>query len=217
MSYPVLIIGESGSGKSASIRTLDPTSTYIINVLGKHLPFKGAKKNYLTQKGGNLFVSDNADTIVKLLHRISSERPEITTIIIDDFQYIMSNEYMRRIKDDRKGNKIYEKYEDIGLDVYNILNAIWKLREDIIVFVLSHSEYTEDNVYRFKTIGKLAERVVTVEGRFDTVLQAFSKDGKYYFKTNNDGNSTCKSPMDMFEDNLIDNDLQYVINKIQNY
>ncbi|HWI46648.1 MAG TPA: ATP-binding protein [Rummeliibacillus sp.] len=211
MSKSILIIGESGSGKSTSIRTLDPTSTYIINVIGKDLPFKGASKLYKQQEGGNLYKTDNPNRILHCLRGVSEHREDIKTIIIDDFQYVMSNEYMERIHE-----KTWSKFDDIASGAFSLLEGAKTLRDDIIVIFLSHCEKDDDGFIRFRSIGKLVNKF-DVEGRFTLVLLAKIQNGNYYFKTNSDGESTCKSPMGMFEEKLIPNDLQYVIDKIKEF
>lgn len=213
MSNAILIIGKSGTGKSTSIRTLDHSETFIINVLDKPLPFRGYKKLYIkaTKEGGNYFSSDNSDQIIKTIKYINNERVDIKSIIIDDFQYVMANEFMRRAMD-----KGWEKYTEIGKHAWEIIDFSIKCREDLSLFFLSHSD-DESGTSKCKTIGKMIDEKITLEGMFTVVLHTHVIDNKYKFITQNDGYHTAKSPMGMFEDLSIDNDLLLVKEKIQSY
>ena len=138
MSNTILIIGEPGSGKSTSIRSLDPTSTFIINVIGKPLPFRGYKQSYKRvtpdEPTNNLFSSSNYQHVLKWIEIVNS-RPEITTLIIDDFQYIMAAEFMATATD-----KGFEKFSKLGQHIWMVINALSHLREDLLVVVMSHSD-----------------------------------------------------------------------------
>lgn len=223
MSKLVIILGETGHGKSRSIKNLDPSSTAIINVAGKDLPFKGWKGKYTPRDPekaeGNIWTTQKSSTIVKILRKISAECPEFKTIIIDDFQYVMSFEFMERATE-----RGYDKFSEIAQNALNILRAASELRPDITVFILAHSE----NVYdansnlkiKMKTIGKLLDEKITIEGLSSIVLLAkiIKTDTKikYCFITNSDGTATIKSPEEMFELE-IPNDLQLVLDKIHEY
>lgn len=152
------IVGDSGSGKSTSIRTLDPSSTFIINVANKPLPFKGSKKNYkpLVKEGekwvGNLYHTSDVAKINQVLTLIEKSRPEIKTIIIEDAQYLMSFEAM-----DRATEKGYAKFSEIAANFYSILKKVIGMRDDLKVFVLTHSENVGDALnpsLKIKTVGK---------------------------------------------------------------
>lgn len=218
MSASILIIGKSGSGKSRSIKTLNPKETFIINVMGKQLPFKEGVKNYKfierTEKGifGNLFVTDGAEDIKKTLTFISDKYKEIKTVIIDDFQYIMANEFMRRARE-----KGYEKFSEIGQNVWKILYETRNLRCDLTVIFLSHTETNDLGEIKIKTIGKMLDDKVCIEGMFSIVLHAIKVDKNHYFETQSNGSTTAKSPEGMFTDILIPNDLQYVLDCITRY
>lgn len=204
MSTSILILGESGTGKSTAIRTLDPKETFIINVINKPLPFKGWKKY-------NTCVSDNTDQICRWLEIINKKKPDIKNIIIDDFQYIMANEYMH--KSNIAG---FQKYMDIGKHAWDVLNKAKDLRDDLNVFFLSHSE-TIDGKSKIKTIGKLLDEKITIEGMFTIVLFTVLENNSYYFTTQNNGMNTCKSPLGMFNESKIPNDFKLVADAIRNY
>lgn len=214
MSNNVLIIGETGSGKSSSIRNLNPKETFIINVLGKPLPFKSSSKMYKNNKdnSSNLFVSDNHRDIVKTIHYIDSKMPNIKNVIIDDFQFIMANEFMNRALE-----KGFEKFSQIGQHAWIVLDAICRMRDDITTFTMSHSETDSMGRSKCKTIGRMLDEKITIESMFTVVLHAKCDDGKYLFLTNNDGFSIAKSPMEMFETQYIDNDLNSITEVINNY
>jgi hypothetical protein len=210
MSIATLILGESGSGKTASLRNMNPAHTLLIQAVGKPLPF-GAKGwtrfNPATNKSGNVFVSDASHDITAAMHRTS--RP---IIVIDDFQYVLANEYMRR--SDERG---FEKFSDIGRHAWDILTAAGELAENKRVYILGHSQTDDFGRVRAKTIGKLLDEKIVVEGMFSIVLRTVVRDGDYFFTTVNSGSDTVKAPMGMFEDELIHNDLAAVDEVITNY
>jgi len=213
----VLIIGSSGSGKSTSIRTLDAKTTFIISVLDKPLPFKGFKKLYKPISGwndteGNYFVSDDWSRIVKCIQMVDKCRPDITTIILDDWQYILSHEFMKR-----SSERGYEKYSDIGFHGWSTMVAMNNTRPTLTGFVLAHNDTDSVGVSTLKTIGKLLSEKMSIEGIFSTCLHTRVVDGRFCFQTQHDGDRMARSPMGMFDDALIDNDLQYVKDKIESY
>lgn len=221
MSNSVLIIGESGMGKSTSGESLDPKETFWINVTGKDLPFKGFKKNYLPFSKenikGNYLCTSVPEDILKTLNFISINRLDIKHILIDDFQYVMSFEFMARNKE-----RGFEKFTDIGTNAFNILQKAKALREDINVVILTHSETTKEGFIKMKTIGKLLDEKITPEGLFTVVLMAdIIKDDsdkpKHIFRTHSDGTSVSKSPREMFDSDTIDNNLNFVLNRIKEY
>jgi predicted AAA+ superfamily ATPase len=207
MATTILIIGESGTGKSTSIRNLDPKETFIINVLNKALPFKGWRKNYTEASGseGNLKTTDNPFKISKILNHVSNTRENIKTIIIDDFQYVMAHEFMRRASE-----KGWEKFTEIQQHAWNIIISATECRDNLNIYFLSHSETGEHGKTKCKTIGKVLDEKICLEGMFTLVLSSVIIDEKYYFQTRNDGNIMAKTPLDMFEDKYIENDLELV-------
>lgn len=211
MGNATLILGESGSGKSTAIRTLDHLTTVIINVLDKPLPFKSYKSKYNAQSK-NYSATDNAETILRCIKKINEERPDITTLIIDDFQYILANEYMRRSSEIG-----YRKFTDIGSNAWKIIKALTETRDTLDCFILTHNAIDVDGKSKIKTIGKMLDEKVTLEGMFTVILHTIIKDGEYKFLTNSDGIHMAKSPMGMFLEVLIDNDLLNVKKTINNY
>lgn len=226
MAELIAIVGESGSGKTSSIRNLNPEETFIISTTGKRPGIKGAKKKYpdvkISKDGitGNFYTTANIENIKKMIAIVDKKMPQIKTLIIDDFQYLQSFEAMQRV--DEKG---YSKFTDIAKHAYEALKLAMDMREDLFVCVLTHSENTGDNInpyFKMKTIGKMLDNVITLEGLFTYVL--FTKvildennKPSYKFMTNADGTCTAKTPMGLFPEILIDNDLDLVINRIKEY
>ena len=225
MGRGVLIIAESGTGKSTSIEDLDPASTFIINVANKPLPFKGWKKKYATwskdNQKGNLYPGSKPEQIEAALTYVNTKRPEIKTIVIDDFQYMSSFEFF-----DRANEKGYEKFTEIGGHLARISRLPKDLREDLTVFYLTHAEEGTDiegrKRYKAKTIGKMVDEKLTLEGLFSIVLFGKTKKDangiiRYVFETQTTGDNTCKSPKGMFKDFEIPNNLAYVAKAIDEF
>jgi len=213
MSIVTMILGESGTGKSTSLRNLNPARTLLIQAIGKPLPFRSPNWQLYDEKinrNGNIVVSDQSIKIINDMQRTA--RP---VIVIDDFQYIMANEYMRRAKD--KDPNQYQKFVDIGKNTWDILNAASALPEGKHVYILSHIETTDMGRTKIKTIGKMLDEKITLEGMVTIVLRTVVRDNNYYFATRNNGSDTTKTPMDMFAKDLIDNDLAAVDSAITNY
>lgn len=208
MSTPVLILGESGGGKSTSYRNMDPKQTLLIQAIKKPLPFKAEGWGIFSPetKQGNIFVTDQATYIAQLMQGTKRKR-----IIIDDYQYILSNELLRRFRETG-----YGKFSEIGYNGWNLVNVAAGLAPDVQVYILAHTMMGEDGITKIKTPGKLLE-THSVEGMFSLVLRTVVVDGKYYFSTRNSGSDTVKTPMGMFEDDLIDNDLTLVDKAIVDY
>jgi len=216
MSNVALVIGESGTGKSTSIANLDCKETFIINVINKPLPFRGYQKKYIlikdwNDKGGNYYSSDDYIKIINCVKMVNSTRPEIKTLIIDDFQYVMANEFMRRCLE-----RGYDKFSEIGSHAWQIMDLLKSLRNDLDCFVLSHSEPNEHGKMKIKTIGKMIDEKVALEGMATTVLQTEVMDGNYSFITQGDARHIAKSPMGML-DRTIPNDLAFVKLKMNEY
>ena len=225
MAQGVLIIAESGAGKSTSIEMLDPQETFIINVANKPLPFKGWRKKYTLwskeNPTGNMYDKSSPEGIEACIRYVSEKRPEIKNIIIDDFQYMSSFEFF-----DKADEKGYEKFTKIGAHLAKIARMPKDMREDLIIFFLTHAEEATDmegkRKFKAKTIGKMVDEKLTLEGLFSIVLFGKAKKDKegtirYVFETQTNGENTCKSPRGMFPTFEIANDLKYVIEEIKNY
>lgn len=222
MANVVLVIGESGTGKTTSLETLPPEKTFIILVEKEELPFRGWKKNYkpLDAEGkGNYFKSDKHDDIIKILKYVSDKRSDIEYLIVDDFIYTMVNEYMRR-----SNEKSFDKFTEIAVKAHKVVQTAKSLRENLNVAILTHSEEYMDSSgirkQKIKTIGKLLDNQVNLEGMLTTVLytdvENTPEGNKYSFLTQNKNNSG-KTPKGMFEDLKIPNDLKLVFDTITKY
>lgn len=202
MAQKILIMGESGTGKSTSLRNCDPATTAVVNPVGKPLPFK------------NHFEMLNDETDARKIVKYMKE--QVTAgkklIIVDDFQYILAVPYMNRIKETG-----WEKYNDFGANYFEIINCCKDLPDDVVVAYLTHLETLDNGLTTVKLIGKLLREKITIEGLFTVVLRTGVNESKYYFYTQNSGKDTVKSPLGMFPTYAIDNDLNYVVDKIRNY
>lgn len=225
MAQGILIIAESGSGKSTAIENLDPAETFIINVANKALPFKGWRKKYVLwskdNPTGNLYSASSSEQIEACIKYVSEKRKDIKNLVVDDFQYMSSFEFF-----DRSDEKGYEKFTQIGAKLARIARMPKDLREDLLVFILTHAEESTDmegkKKFKAKTIGKMVDEKLTLEGLFSIVLFGKvkkDKDGniRYVFETSNNGENTCKSPRGMFENFEVDNDLALVRKAIIDY
>jgi hypothetical protein len=223
----IAIVGKSGTGKSTSyanlpesgINGLNPNETVIINVAGKDLPMKGWKKLYhgKLSENGNYLATADPEIIAKSITYVSDNRPDIKNIVIDDAQYIMAFEFMRRAKETG-----YGKFADIGVNIGKIVNAARVTRDDLKVYFLWHPEEDREVGYKMKTVGKMVDDYLTLEGLFTVVLYTDVSKGsdnkiKYSFVTNNDGKYPAKSPIGMFKDLYIPNDLKIVSESIDRY
>lgn len=222
MAEKVFILGESGTGKSTSLRNLDPSSTFILQCVNKRLPFKGWKSKYkmISKENpkGNLAFSNDYDHIAKQLGYIHHNRPEIKLVIIDDSHYLMTDDFMSRVTQKVSKGEGYERYNQIGYNFYSLIKLIEVLRDDLIVVFMAHTQVNEDGHRSFKTVGKMLDNIIVLEGLATIILETSIKDKKYVFQTNKqDGTEPCKSPMGMFEDLFMDNDLKIVIDKIREY
>lgn len=211
MSNTVLVIGQSGSGKSTALRNLDPKSTFIINVLDKHLPFRAFKKNY-NSASKNYYTTNAWDKVVNCIDRVNKEREDITTLVIDDWQYILAYEFMRRVSE-----KGFDKFSELANHGWSTINACLGTRSTLTNFILAHSDTDATGRSKCKTIGKMLDEKITIEGLFTTVLHSRVVDGQYLFQTQYDGEFLAKSPMTMFDEFLIPNDLLMVKNAVENY
>lgn len=200
MAITVMILGESGTGKSASLRNFTQDDLAVVNVIGKPLPFRSRHFETLN--------SDSYDAIRKFMNKTTKK-----SIVIDDAQYLMANEFMRRAKE-----KGYEKFTEIGQNYWNFINFCRSLPDDVVVYFLQHVETGADgSTIKAKTIGKMLDEKVTLEGMFSIVLRTYVNEGEYSFSTQNNGSDTVKSPVGMFDGELIPNDLKAVDRQIREY
>lgn len=208
MSTPVAILGESGSGKSTSMRNLDPKNTLLIQAIHKPLPFKaeGWARWDAEKKTGNIFVTDRTPDIITLIQGTKRK-----IIVIDDFQYVLANELMRRWKETG-----YGKFSEIGYNGWNIITVASTLPDDVHLYFMAHTMIDDDGIIKIKTPGKLLN-TYSVEGMFSMVLRCMVHDGEYVFSVKNSGSDTVKSPMGMFEGDSIPNDLAIVDKAITDY
>lgn len=203
MAIPVLIIGKSGSGKSASLRNLPPEKVAVINVLGKPMPFRDRLNKYVTDDYGKVLGAIN-----------KTARP---IIVIDDAGYLITNQFMRGHASAGAGNGVFTLYNQIGDNFWHLVNSIISLPGATRVYVMMHEDKNEMGDVKPKSIGKLIDEKVCIEGMFTICLRCMRKDGKHIFRTQSDGLDVAKSPIGMFDDEEIDNDLAYVDAKICEY
>lgn len=213
MSIATLIIGESGTGKSTSMRNLNPADTLLIQAVKKPLPFRSADwKPVVKGQGGNVFVTDNSTHIVEAM-----KRTDKSVIVIDDFQYIMANEFMRRVTDNEVGNSAFAKYNEIARKAWDIFTQASALGDEKRVYILSHTATDEAGKTKIKTIGKLLDEKIVLEGLVTIVLRTLKVNDSYIFATQNSGSDTTKSPLGMFAEDHIENDLANVDKAICDY
>lgn len=208
MSIATLILGSSGSGKTTSLRNLDPKKTLLIQCLRKPLPFRAEGwKVRVDKSGGNIFQSDDPMRIEKAMRSSSHE-----IVVIDDYQAVMVNQLLSRT-----GETGYKKFEDIGKAAWDIFNAAGQLADHRRVYILAHTQTDDFGNVRMKTVGKMVDSTLVPEGYFTIVLRTQVTNGIYQFSTQTNGQDCCKSPIGMFPDTLIDNDLAAVDSMICNF
>ena len=198
MGIPVLILGESGSGKSTSLRNFEPSEISIFNVAGKPLPFR--------KKLPKATISDYGKIMAGM------QKSDKKSFAIDDSQYLLCFEMFSHAKETG-----YQKFTDMALNFYTLIKfVIDRLPDDVIVYFLHHTETDANGKLKAKTVGKMLDEKLTVEVLFSIVLLCQTDGTSHYFVTQSDGYTTAKSPMDMF-DLEIDNDLKFVDTKIREY
>lgn len=202
MSIATLIIGNSGTGKSTSLRNLSAPDILLIQCLRKPLPFRSQDWKAIEKgkPGGSIYVTDSATNIIAAMQKTPRK-----VIVLDDWNMLMTNQYMRR-----SAETGFQKFADIGRDAWNVLTAANELPDDVRVYLLGHSETTDQGVTKAKTIGKMIDSTCNVESMFTIVLKSMVINNNYMFATQNSGQDSCKSPMGMFPTEHIENDLAAV-------
>lgn len=205
MGIPVLIYGKSGAGKSRALKNFAEDEIYLVNVIGKPLPFKGAFK-YVTN-------GDKLEAITAGLSKMAEYK--IKAAVVDDFGYIMTNLFMRN----HGGGDQFKLYNQIGDTIWSFLNFVQgpAVAPDAIVYMIMHEDVSEDGSNRLRTIGKLLDQKVCIEGMVTVCLHAVCKGDRYIFETQSNGFGVAKSPEGMFEGTEIPNDLKAVDTAIRSY
>ena len=204
MGIPVLIIGKSGSGKSASLRNFQPGEVGIVNVLGKPLPFR------------NKLQAVQTDDYKKVYAAITKAKTDC--IVIDDSGYLMTNQLMRGHSNTGAGNAIFTFYNDLGDQFWHLVRyVVENLPPQRVVYFMMHEDKNDFGDVKPKTIGKMLDEKVCIEGMFTIVLRSMLVNGKHVFRTQTDGMDVCKTPIGMFDTDEIDNDLKMVDNAIREY
>lgn len=204
MGIPVLIIGKSGSGKSTSLRNFGEKEIGLINVSRKPLPFK--------KKFESTVNTDDYDMISKCITKTSKN-----SIVIDDAGYLIVNMFMKGHSNAGTGNAVFGFYNKVGDSFWNLIEYVKSLPENKIVYFMMHEDKNDFGDVKPKTIGKILDEKVCLEGMFTIVLRSTRNNDKYVFRTQSDGMDVAKSPMGLFEEVEIDNDLKFVDDKIREY
>lgn len=226
MSNCICLCGLSNSGKSTSIKYLDPTSTFIVSCTNKQLQIPGFRKKYPKfrvedkKPVGNWYISHNYESINKILDIISVHRKDITTIIIDDINYCLSGEIM-----DNALVKGFEKFTLQAKNYYDLIMKAQELRDDLTVVLISHiiNDGTDmDPVWKMYSSGKMLDKTVNIDGLFSYIIYSEryiddNGDVNYRFKTRTDGNDTCRSVAGCFENKYIEPNLKTVIDTINKF
>lgn len=200
---PVLIIGKSGAGKSASLRNMPTRGTVIVNVLGKPLPFRSDLK---------IIQCDDYAKIAASINKGAFER-----CVIDDAGYLITNQFMLNHAAGGGGNSVFTLYNQMADHYWNLIRGIQKAPGNARVYLMMHEDKSDAGDVKPKTIGKLLDEKVCLEGMFTICLRAMVNNGKHVFRTQTDGFDVAKSPMDMFSSEEIDNDLAMVDDAIVKY
>lgn len=204
MGIPVLLIGKSGSGKSTSLRNFDEKEIGLINVSRKPLPFK--------KKFESTVNTDDYNMILKCLAKTTKN-----SIIIDDAGYLIVNMFMKGHSNAGTGNAVFGFYNKVGDSFWNLVESVKSLPENKIVYFIMHEDKNDFGDIKPKTIGKILDEKVCLEGMFTIVLRSVVENEKYLFRTQTNGYDVAKSPMGMFETPEIENDLKLVDDRIREY
>ena len=200
----ILIYGKSGSGKSRSLKNFGEDEIFLVNVIGKELPFRNRFK-YVS-------VTDSIDTIIAGLQRMPCR-----TAVIDDAGYLMTSQFMAGHSQPKKGSSSFDLYNDIADSFWKLIKAIKALPEDVNVYVILHEETNDYGDTRLRTIGKLLNDKVCIEGMSAIVLRCVTMGTEHFFRTQTDGSDITKSPEEMFDGERVDNDLKAVDARIRGF
>ena len=209
MSKAIMIIGPSGSGKTTSLEHLDPKLTFYIDADGKGLSWKGWRNQY-NKANKNYFVYDDPNSIYSLMQQINDKQKQIKYLVIDTLNGCMVADEFRRSKD-----KGYDKWLDLATSVYNIVDYANKMRDDLTVILIGHTQTSDDGFTCMLTNGRKLNKIC-LESKMTTVLLAKAEDGKYVFETRAK-NSTAKTPKGAFDTDEIPNDVMLVIDALKDY
>lgn len=213
MSKIIGIMGESGAGKTTSMRNLDPATTFYIDCDKKGLSWRGWKKQY-NKENNNYFCSDDQNKVLAYLQNINHKAPHIKTVVVDTLNGIMVADEMRRMKE-----KGYDKWTDLALSVYSIIDYALTMRDDLVVVFVCHSQTVhDDSGYNYTCIKTNGQKLTKIglETKFPMVLHAKCIDGEYVFETQANF-STAKTPMGLFAEKTIPNDICAVIKALEEY
>lgn len=200
----MVIYGKSGSGKSRSLKNFAEDEIFLVNVIGKELPFRNRFK-YVS-------VTDSIETIIAGLKRMPCK-----TAVIDDAGYLMTSQFMAGHSQPKKGSSSFDLYNDIADSFWKLIKTIKELPEDVNVYVVLHEETNDYGDTKLRTIGKLLNDKVCIEGMSAIVLRCVTMGKEHFFRTQTDGSDITKSPEDMFDGEKIENDLKLVDSRIREY
>lgn len=204
MGIPVLLIGKSGSGKSTSLRNFSETELALINVIKKPLPFKKKFESTIT--------TDDYEKVAKCVAQTSKN-----SIVIDDAGYLIVNMFMKGHANAGAGNAVFAFYNKVGDSFWNLIEFVKNLPDNKIVYFIMHEDKSETGDIKPKTIGRILDEKVCLEGLFTVVIRSVMDGDKYVFRTQTNGLDVCKSPIGMFEKAEIDNDLKLVDQAVRSY
>jgi hypothetical protein len=215
MSEPILILGSSGSGKSRSLKSLDPKTTLLISVDGKRPPFSMKEWGRLTKENPEgSFTIPNRDDPYKYVKGsiLQGAKTGKKTFVIDDSQFLMANEFFDRAKETG-----YNKFTELGQKFWDLIEFCRDQADDATIYFLHHLEYDQNNKIKPKTIGKMLDEKGSIEGRFSVCLLCEEEDGKHFFRTKVHNQSIIKAPEGMFEGEKIENDLSMVEKSVREF
>ena len=208
MAKMLLIIGEGGSGKTSSLKNLSPKEHFYIDCDKKGLNYKGWKEDYIEKK--NYYKTNDGEVVAKLLHEISNNKPDFKYVTIDTINSIMIADEMKRMK-----GKSYNEWQDLAKCIFDLIDIVPDLRDDLTVIFIGHTQTEEDGFTRLLTNGRKLNKI-GLEKYFNTVLLSKARDGEYIFETRAN-NSTARTPMGAFDELEIPNDITKVLEVIKDY